>query len=287
MTRPQDAGVILVNVLVALALGSALVVLMLTSQDNLLDRARRAAAMDQAQALALGGETSVVIALRADMQTAPDADHYAEPWGLIQQAAVQIGTGTFALVIHDAQAGIDLNGLTVGGIGQQQVLARLVAALKLPPETTQRILTAITQGGPFRTLAQIPDLDADTRATLAPYVSFLPAGGAVNLNTADQVVLGAVLQNQTAASRLVALRSKAGFITPADLRDLGLVSTGGAGFTSDVFDVTVTAQVDDVTVILTSRVQRVRGVGTQEVRVISRRFGPVRQDPVPDLPAQF
>ena len=287
MTRQQDSGVILVNVLVALALGSALVVLMLTSQDNLLDRSRRAAAMLQAQALAMGGETSVVVALRADMQTAPDVDHYAEPWALIQQTEVQIGNGRFAVSIRDAQAGIDLNGLVVGGIAQQQVLARLVAALKLPPETTQRIVTAVTRNGALQTLAEIPELDAVTRATLAPFVSFLPAGGAVNLSTASAVVIGAVLRNRAAANRLVALRDKTGFVTPADLRDLGLLGTSGAGFKSAVFDVTVTAQVDDVTVILTSRIQRVQGLGTQDVRVIARHYGPDDTADLPEVPAEF
>ena len=287
MTRQQDSGVILVNVLVALALGSALVVLMLTSQDNLLDRSRRAAAMLQAQALAMGGETSVVVALRADMQTAPDVDHYAEPWALIQQTEVQIGNGRFAVSIRDAQAGIDLNGLVVGGIAQQQVLARLVAALKLPPETTQRIVTAVTRNGALQTLAEIPELDAVTRATLAPFVSFLPAGGAVNLSTASAVVIGAVLRNRAAANRLVALRDKTGFVTPADLRDLGLLGTSGAGFKSAVFDVTVTAQVDDVTVILTSRIQRVQGLGTQDVRVIARHYGPDDTAGLPEVPAEF
>ena len=287
MTRTQDSGVILVNVLVALALGSALVVLMLTSQDNLIDRSRRAAAMAQAQALAMGGETSVVTALRTDMQTAPDVDHYAEPWALIQQAEVQIGTGRFSLRIHDAQAGIDLNGLAAGGIAQEQVLERLVAALDLPPETTLRIVTAVTRNGPLRSLADIPDLDATARLALAPYVSLLPMGGAVNLNTADALVLGAVLRNQTAANRLVALRDRNGFVTANDLRDLGQVGTGGAGFKSAVFDVTVTAQVDDVTVVLTSRMQRVQGLGVQDVRVISRRFGPDTDAALPDVRTGF
>ena len=287
MTRTQDSGVILVNVLVALALGSALVVLMLTSQDNLIDRSRRAAAMAQAQALAMGGETSVVTALRTDMQTAPDVDHYAEPWALIQQAEVQIGTGRFSLRIHDAQAGIDLNGLAAGGIAQEQVLERLVAALDLPPETTLRIVTAVTRNGPLRSLADILDLDATARRALAPHVSFLSMGGVVNLNTADALVLGAVLRNQTAANRLVALRDRNGFVTANDLRNLGQVGTGGAGFKSAVFDVTVTAQVDDVTVVLTSRMQRVQGLGVQDVRVISRRFGPDTDAALPDVPTGF
>ena len=287
MTRAKDSGVILVNVLVALALGSALVVLMLTSQDDLIDRSRRAAALAQAQALAMGGETSVVIALRSDMQTAPETDHLAEPWALIQQAEVDVGAGRFSVSIHDAQSGIDLNGLGAGGIAQQQVLARLVADLDLPPQTVTQIVNAMARAGALRSLTDIGELDPNTRAALDPHVSFLPDGGAVNLNTADAVVMGAVLRNQGAANRLITVRDKLGFLTPADLRDLGLVGTNGAGFKSAVFDVTVTAQVDDVLVRLTSRIQRVQGLGWQDVRVIARRFGPDDTADLPEVPAGF
>ena len=282
-----ERGVILVNVLVALALGSALVVLMLTSQDDLIDRSRRAAALAQAQALAMGGETSVVIALRSDMQTAPETDHLAEPWALIQQAEVDVGAGRFSVSIHDAQSGIDLNGLGAGGIAQQQVLARLVADLDLPPLTVTQIVNAMARAGALRSLTDIGELDPNTRAALAPHVSFLPDGGAVNLNTADAVVMGAVLRNRGAANRLITMRDKLGFLTPADLRDLGLVGTNGAGFKSAVFDVTVTAQVDDVLVRLTSRIQRVQGLGWQDVRVIARRFGPDDTAEMPEVPAGF
>lgn len=287
MTRTKDSGVILVNVLVALALGSALVVLMLTSQDDLIDRSRRAAALAQAQALAMGGETSVLIALRGDMQTAPETDHLAEPWALIQQVEVEVGAGRFSVSIHDAQSGIDLNGLGAGGIAQQQVLARLVADLDLPPQTVTQIVNAMAHAGALRSLADIAELDPGTRAALDPHVSFLPDGGAVNLNTADAVVMGAVLRNRGAANRLITLRGKVGFLTPADLRDLGLVGTNGAGFKSAVFDVTVTAQVDDVLVSLTSRIQRVQGLGWQDVRVIARRFGPDETADLPEVPAEF
>ena len=287
MTRTKDSGVILVNVLVALALGSALVVLMLTSQDDLIDRSRRAAALAQAQALAMGGETSVVIALRSDMQTAPETDNLAEPWALIQQAEVDVGAGRFSVSIHDAQSGIDLNGLGAGGMAQQQVLARLVADLDLPPQTVTQIVNAMARAGALRSLTDIGELDPNTRAALAPHVSFLPDGGAVNLNTADAVVMGAVLRNRGAANRLITMRDKLGFITPADLRDLGLVGTNGAGFKSAVFDVTVTAQVDDVLVRLTSRIQRVQGLGWQDVRVIARRFGPDDTAEMPEVPAEF
>lgn len=290
MKRATDAGVILVNVLVALALGSALVVLMLTSQDNLLQTARRAGALAQAQALALGAETSVIIALRLDMQTSPETDHFAEPWAAVQQADVELSSGQFSVSVQDAQARFDLNGALSGGLAGQQVLSRLVAALGLPTDTAARITNAMAQDDPPQSVSELTDLDAQSREALAKVVSFLPDGGDINLNTADATVMAAVLQNRTATQRLIALRDRVGFITPKDLTDVGMITAPGAGFRSNVFDVTVVAQIDDVTVTLTSRLLRQTGVGTQEVRVIARSFtptSPMRADDIPAIPANL
>jgi len=278
-----EAGLILVNVLVALALGSALVMLMLTSQDGAIDRARRASAAVQAEALALGAETSVLVALRRDMIEAPEADGYGEPWALVAQEEVVLDTGRFAVTIRDAQAGLDLNGLAAGGIAQAQALARLVAALDLPADTGARILAAL-RDGPLTRLGQVEGLDEQARERLGPYVSFLPIPGAVNLNTADPLLMGALLQNRTAARRLADLREREGSLSRQDLLDLGLVPGGGTGFRSDVWDVTTLAEVDGVSVTLTSRLVRRRGTGTVEVIVASRRFGAWPEGDLPPVP---
>ncbi len=270
--RAEDAGVILVNVLVTLALASALLVLMLTSQDSLLDRARRVSAAAQAEALALGGETSVLVALRRDMDAAPEVDHYAEPWALAQQQEVTLDTGRFAVVVRDAQARLDVNALAGGGVLQQQLLARLVAELDLPAEVAARIVVGL-RDGPVSDLSEIAGLDDRVLAALAPHLTALPVPGSVNLNTADPLLLGVLLQNRAAARKLVAIRDRAGLITPADLRDAGVVGAGGYGFKSDVYDVTVTAEVDGMEVVLNSRLLRRSGVGTRDVVVLRRGFG--------------
>lgn len=272
MTR--DAGVILVNVLVVLAIGAAFVVLMFTSQQPMLERARIAAASSQAMALARGAETSVRIALRRDMRTAPERDHLKEPWAAVAQEVVNLVTGQFSVDIYDAQAKFDLNILANPNVIQEQIFLRLIRAVKLPEQTARDILAHIRREGAIAQLADITALgDADLLA-LAPYFTALPiASGGVNMNTADGIVLGAVLNNPAAARQLIKRRDQAGFITQGDLTDLGIITTNGAGFTSQIFDTVITAEVDSTRIILRSRLLRLRGVGTQEVRVISRRVG--------------
>lgn len=279
--RDPQSGVILVNVLVALAIASSLVVLMLTSQDALLDRARRVSAAQQAEALALGAETSMLVALRRDMDEAPEADHYGEAWALIAQREVELAAGRFSVEIRDARARLDLNALAAGGLAQEQVLSRLVQALGLPEAVAGRILRA-ARGGDLTDLSQVPGLDAATTQRLDPHVLLAPVPGMINLNTAEAPVIGAVLGNAVAARRLVALRERnEGQVGPEDLTALGLIG-GAAGFTSDLYDVTIIAEVDGMAVRLDSRLLRQRDVGRREVVVISRRFGAPMAPPPPE-----
>lgn len=272
----RDGGIILVNVLVALALGAALVVLMFTSQDNLIDRTRRASAASQAEALALGGEASVVAALRRDMIVAPDTDNFTEDWALIQQDKVQLETGAFEVRISDAQALYDVNQLAESGLAQTQTFTLLLAQAGLSPQVGQQIIRQLQSSGPIGDIAELRDLAPDVRAALAERITALPIKGSVNVNTAPETVLSAVFGNAAAAARVIALRDRKGFITPDDLARIGILAGGGAQFTSDVFDATVTAEIDGAVVTLTSRILRLhRTPQESDIRVIARRFGPV------------
>ena len=284
--RAREAGVILINVLVALALGAAIVVLMFTSQENLMDRTRRAAAATQAEALALGAEASLVAALRRDMKEAPETDHMAEPWALAAQEEVQLETGSFSITVNDAQARFDLNALATGRLAQQQTLAELITALELPDRVALDINDHLIRRGPARDLAEIQALDAQTRAALAPHVSLLPQSGNVNLNTANETVMAVMLGSPSAARQLAKRRAAAGFLTKGDLTDAGIVTLDGIGFTSAVFDVESRAEVDGLTVTLSSRLLRRTVLGKKEVRVIARSFSPQGADTasLPDPP---
>ena len=270
----RDGGIILVNVLVALALGAALVVLMFTSQDNLVDRSRRMAAASQAEALALGGEASILAALSRDMIAAPDTDNRTEDWARIEQDTVALDSGRFSVSVSDAQARFDINQLQGTPFAATQILSALIAQAGLPARIGQAIVAQVQREGPLPDLDALRDMDAATRDTLETLLVALPVPGEVNLNTAPLPVIAAVLGNAASAARLVSLRDRKGFVTPDDLTAVGAVALPGVGFTSDVFDVTVMAEVDDVTIALHSRVLRLHRTATErEVRVIARRWG--------------
>jgi len=270
----QDSGVILVNVLLVLAIGSAITVLMFTSQDQLLNRSARSAAAAQAQALALGAETSVRVALQRDMTDAPDTDHFAEPWAQSAQQTVTLATGTFAIEIDDVQGRYNLNNLTTPGIVQPQILLRLTRSLDLADPIADAIIRHVQERGPITQIEQITGLSESAVRILRPYVTALPDITEVNINTADTLVLAAVLNNAGAARQLVRLRDRQGFLTRDDLLSAGILAATGAGFTSQIFDIQTQAQVDDVTVHLRSRIWRQSELTGKQALVISRTFGP-------------
>ena len=155
---------------------------------------------------------------------------------------------------------------------QQQILARLVKSLDLPDSVALDINDRISRRGPIRALSEVELLDAQTRAILAPHVSLLPQPGDVNINTASEAVIAAVLGSPTAARQLVKRREQNGFLTRGDVTDAGIVALNGIGFTSDVYDVESRAEVDGTTVILTSRLLREDRLGQKDTYAIERSF---------------
>ena len=269
-----------------------MVTLMLTSQDAVLERARIASAGAQAEALALAGEASVVVALRRDMSEAPEADHLAEPWAAVLQEPVTLASGRFAVEVRDLQAGFDLNGLAPARLGELQTFGRLLAALDLPAAIGPRIAARVGADGPLGDVADLGAIGLPPEEILAlrPHVSVSPAdpaalpgpgaaGAPVNLNTASPLLLGVLLGNPGAARRLAASRERTGFLEAADLARVGVLVPLGAGFTSDAWEARVLAEVDGVTAELTSSLLRLPRGG--EVSVTSRRFGP-RASPPPE-----
>jgi general secretion pathway protein K len=272
--RDREAGVILINVLVMLALTTTVVYAMLSLAELSLARSQRFGEAGQALALLRAGEQSAAVALRRDMREAPETDHASEAWGAVAQAPVEIAGGAFSLTIEDAQDRFNINGLSTGGLQAVQAFQAIAASLGLPRETAGRIVAALDDGGPIATLeALVPraGLALEEAAALAPYVTALPGATDVNINAASAELLEILFGNAVEARLLVSIRERRGALSPQDLQAARIVLRPGLGFRSNHFALRVTARVGDTTQAAESLLQRRPGPGgVPEVAVIRR-----------------
>ncbi len=272
--RGQDDGVVLVNVLVVLALSSAVLLAMIRVSDIGITRSQTFADAAQGRALIAGGEASAVTALRRDMVDAPQTDHDGEAWATANQAETRIDAGTFALAITDAQARFNLNALPKSGEVGPQILTRIVEGLDLPDAVVPRILARMTLPNLLKRLddlvveAGLSPVEVDA---LRPLIIALPQRTDININTAPDGVVLALTANPVQAAGLLALRKRRGYLTPADLTAAEVVLLPGVGFTSQYFEVVVRVTVGTVTQIQRSLLHRRQGAeGKPEVAVVAR-----------------
>ena len=271
MTRRE--GMILLNVLLVLAVGSVAVLIMIASQDLEVQRSTRLRDAAQANAYARAGELSAITALRRDGLTASASDTLSEPWAQLGQQAIAIPGGRFSLAIEDGQARFNLNALQSGDPGPIDLFQRIGTALEIDPAILIRIATVVRVAGPLTDdsliiAAGVPRADLNR---LAPYVAILPGTTAVNLNTVGLPLLTLMTRDAEVAGKLIETRDRQGFLTPADLAAEGAPTLAGTGYTSDHYRVITTVTVGDVTQALDSRIARVRGMGTVDVVVTGRR----------------
>ena len=263
MTRAKDKGISLLNVLVVVAAGAGLVQVMVSDQESAVDHLSDQADISQAQALAHAGVTSVAVALRRDMQTAPDTDHLSEPWSKALQDAITFDFGQYIVNAEDLRGRFDLNALGPGKIVEQRVFAALLKQLDLPEALASTIADQIAQDGALAAPSDllVRGISAADYTRLQPFVTALPKRHALNLNTVSQPLLAALLANPIAAETLASRRRAKGFLDRDDFKALGLTVPPMAGFTSDAFSTTVTASVAGARVRLSRQVLRDRDTG--------------------------
>lgn len=273
--REQDSGVVLVNVLVVLAIAGGLMLLLITSQDASVSRVSRSADASIAEQIVFGAEASVIDALRRDLDDAPEIDHLNEAWALgVIQDEVELPTGRFSVQVTDLQAKFDINQLAITTAGTQEFARRLMIALEQPPEiATQigRILGAIGSVNDLRDLAAfgIPQSALDA---MQPYVTALPAGGTINLNSVDPFLLTVMLQNTAQAREVVRMREARGFVSLEALRDAGVLRPQNSGFTSDVYRIDTLAEAGTARIEMQTVVLRRNAPGIKSVEILERRF---------------
>ena len=268
-----DGGVILLNVLIIVALASAVVMLMISSQDSALARTQRFREAAQATAYARAGELSARTALRRDGLEAPATDHLREAWASVSNDNVRIAGGRFSLAVADAQARFNVNSLVLGGLAAEGTLARIAERMKLPADVAPRIAALVRATGPVSDLGALgyAGLSPDTLVKLSAEVTALPGRTDINVNTASEELLGAVFGNPVAARILAARRARLGYLTTDDLKAARVVMPAGAGFTSDHFLVQTDVTVGDTAQHLTSLLERRRDDAGVTVVAIARK----------------
>ena len=221
--RGRERGLAAVTAILIVAVAASTAALMLAQQAAMLDQTMLVASRAQADMYAQAGLDWASGVLAEDARRAGAVDSLDEAWaqpitGLPVERALVAGA------IADEQAKFNLNNLLNGAQkspSDVDILKRLLESLGLAPELADAVLdwidadSDLTSGAgaedayylalpkPYRAanqpLAQVDELyrvrgfDAPTVAKLRPYVTALPGRTAVNVNTASDLVLAAIL----------------------------------------------------------------------------------------------
>ena len=282
--RRCDEGVILVNVLAIVAIASAVAVTMLTLSQAAIQRSQRFGDAAQALSTCLGAETSAIVALRRDFETAPQIDHQGEEWASLAESAAPIAGGTFDLSIEDAQSRFNINSLGTGGAVGLENFRAILKAVDLPPQLADGAAALIRLTGPLNDIRDLSrvGLDDATLQKVSRLVTALPERTDVNLNTASQDLLAVLLHNPVSAAFLVSRRGRTGFLTSDDLASANILAVPGVSFNSRYFRVSVAVRIGDVRQTMTSLLYRRQRGSRAEVVVLSRQRGkaaPLQEPP--------
>ena len=271
LTRRE--GMILLNVLLVLAVASVAVLIMVSTQDIEVQRSTRLRDAAQANAYARAGELSAVTTLRRDALVAAGTDNLTEDWAKLGQQAIAVPGGRFALAIEDDQSRFNLNSMHTGEAAPIALFQAIGAQLNVEPASLIRIASVVRVAGPLTddsliVAAGVPRADL---AALAPWVTILPEEASINLNTVGLPLLTLMTRDPEVARKLIEVRTRNGFLMPADLSTEGAPTLPGTGFISNHYRVITTVTVGDVTQALDSRIARIRRDRTVDVVVTGRR----------------
>ncbi|HZJ82065.1 MAG TPA: type II secretion system minor pseudopilin GspK [Guyparkeria sp.] len=218
-TDAHQQGVALIVALLVLAIASGLAVSMIAQNQRAIDATAIAFQGAQADRLAEGALALAQIALESD---APEVDSPADEWATPIKG-LPVESGQIDLQIVDLQGRLNLNNLITaeGKLDPlaQERLTRLLTHLNIPSERAGAIAdwidpdqllstngaedgSYLSRNPPYRTadlplrsvseLRAIAGLTATEYDRLAPHVTALPRGTALNLNTATPAALVAI-----------------------------------------------------------------------------------------------
>ncbi len=243
--RRQQRGVALITAVLVVAIGTMIAVNLMWEGTLDLRRAESALAADQGLLYVQGAEAWAADILRQDLVDSPDSDHLGEVWA-IELPPLPVEGGAIVGRLEDLQGRFNVNNL-IGADGMENQLARrqferllnnleidpaLAGAVVdwLDPDTDLRFPTGgedvvyTSLDPPYRTansmitstseLMAVAGFDREIYQRLAPYITVLPRGTTLNVNTASAAVLSSLsddLDPGTATS-LVEQRGAAEFV---------------------------------------------------------------------------
>ena len=219
----RQRGVALLTAILVVAVATVLATNLLW--HTTLDQRRTASALatDQALQYVLGAEAWVGDILSQDLEESPETDDFSEIWA-VEIDPLPIEGGYIYGHVTDLQGLFNLNNLVdPDGEADQEMLAqfeRLLNVLHLNPSLAGAVVDWIDPGSephfPFggeddayarsdpqyraangmitspSELMAISGFDPETYETLAPFVTALPRGTTLNVNTAPQEVLASL-----------------------------------------------------------------------------------------------
>jgi general secretion pathway protein K len=244
-SRRQQRGVALITAVLVVAIGTMIAVNLMWEGTLDLRRTESALAADQGLLYVQGAEAWAADILRQDLVDSPDSDHLSELWA-IELAPLPVDGGTITGKLEDLQARFNLNNL-IAADGMESQLARrqferLLNSLELDPglagavvdwldpDTDLRFPTGgedvvyISLDPPYRTansmitstseLLAIAGFDKEVFQRLAPYITVLPRGTKLNVNTASDALLASLSDDldPATATALVEERDNAEFL---------------------------------------------------------------------------
>lgn len=233
MRAPKQQGIAIITVMLIVALAAVTTTAMMSNQHLFIRRAASYQALEQAQALAVAGERFSAAILKRDFDSDGQSpvDSREDGWA-ISIPPLPIAGGTITGCIHDLNGQFNLNNLVdaQGKVDSNQlhILRRLLGELALPTETASAIADWIDSDDqpqddgaefeyysaleapyraanrPMQSTSELrlvrglngTDTDSlDAYNSLLPYVSALPRGTTININTAPPALLEALWES--------------------------------------------------------------------------------------------
>lgn len=258
MSFPQrQRGVAVLTAMLVVTIGTILAVNLMWQATLDIRRAEAALAADQGLLFVQGAEAWGADILRQDLVDSPDSDHLGEIWAVeLPPLPVESGAviGTITGRIEDLQARFNLNNLirpdgSEDEIARQQ-FERLLTLLEVDPSLAGAVVdwldadaevrfpnggedpTYATLEPPYHTpntmittpseLMAVAGFDRATYLKVAPYVTVLPIGTRINVNTAPPVVIASLSESIDLSMATSLVEERGG----ADFQDIDAVFEG-------------------------------------------------------------